>query len=116
MTVRPNVNRLNANPNDADPAVDQLDQLAHVVEQIGESVIVTTEAVDYLAQHLDTLSRQVEQQHQSIAVLADTVQILAENHQETLARLDQLVAVLRELAVEPVEMDRGESVESELRS
>jgi len=71
--------------------------LAGLVEQIGEAMLVTTETVEKLSNHLDGLSKQVQQQGYQIFALSDAVQTLAENHDAAIARMDQMVATLQGL-------------------
>lgn len=78
--------------------------LATLVQQIGEALLVTTETVEKLSNHLDEVSKQVQQQGYQIFALSDAVQTLAENHDAAIARMDQMVATLQGL-VKALEAD-----------
>jgi uncharacterized protein YoxC len=77
----------------------EVQNLAAIVEQIGEAVLATTETVDRLANRIDSLANQVQQQGYQIFALSDAVQTLAEVQDASLKRLDHLTAVLERLVV-----------------
>ncbi len=76
---------------------DQLDRLQAVVQQIGESVIATTDTVERLATRMDALAHQVQQQGYQIFALSDAIQTLAENHDGLMERLDRMTQSLQDL-------------------
>ncbi|MBF2003521.1 MAG: hypothetical protein IGS50_07270 [Synechococcales cyanobacterium C42_A2020_086] len=87
----------------------QSNHLDSIVLQIGEAVVATTETVDRLAAQVDALAAQVQQQGYQIFALSDAVQTLAENHDSTIARLEQLTNTLQQLvaAIEDPEKPQG---------
>ncbi|TVQ17375.1 MAG: hypothetical protein EA367_17875 [Leptolyngbya sp. DLM2.Bin15] len=75
----------------------RLDRLESIVQQIGESVIATSETVEQMATRVDTLAGQVQQQGYQIFALSDAIQTLAENQDVMLERLDRLTDSLQRL-------------------
>lgn len=75
----------------------RVDRLESIVQQIGESVIATTETVERMATRIDALANQVQQQGYQIFALSDAVQTLAENQDNMLERLDRLTDSLQRL-------------------
>lgn len=76
----------------------QSEELAGVVQQIGDAVLITTETVENVSNHLDVLTQQVQQQGYQILALSESIQTLAENQDAAIARLDKLTTVLETLA------------------
>lgn len=76
----------------------QSEELAGVVQQIGDAVLTTTETVENVSNHLDVLTQQVQQQGYQILALSESIQTLAENQDAAIARLDKLTTVLETLA------------------
>lgn len=72
-------------------------QLETLVQQIGESVLATTDTVEKLCQQMDALTKQVQQQGYQIFALSDAVQTLAENQDNALERLGHLTNALQRL-------------------
>jgi ABC-type transporter Mla subunit MlaD len=76
---------------------EQPNQLETLVQQIGETVLATTETVANLSEQMDSLVNQVQQQGYQIFALSDAVQTLAEAQEESLKRIDRLTDVLDRL-------------------
>lgn len=81
---------------------DQDNRLESVIEQIGETVLATTQTVENLAKRVDALAvqvqhqgHQVQQQGYQIFALSDAVQALAENHNKSELQLNQLTETLQ---------------------
>jgi ABC-type transporter Mla subunit MlaD len=77
----------------------QVENLAAIVEQIGEAVLITTETVEHLAERVDAVANQVQQQGYQIFALCDAIQTLGENQDSSLARFIQLTETLERLTV-----------------
>lgn len=76
----------------------QPDRLEIVVQQLGETVLVTTEIIEGLAERVDELSSQVQQQGYQLFALSDAVQTLSTNQDDTLDRLNRLTETLQRIA------------------
>lgn len=80
----------------------QLQRLESIVENMGKTVLATTETVERLAKRVDALAvqvqhqgHQVQQQGYQIFALSDAVQALAETHQESKTQLNRLTETLQ---------------------
>jgi len=73
------------------------DELASIVQQMGEAVLATTETVDRLAERMDGLANQVQQQGYQLFALSDAVQSIADTQAESFQRLDRLTNALERL-------------------
>lgn len=71
------------------------DRLESTVEQIAETVLAATDAIEQLADRLDELSSQVQQHGYEIFALSDAIQTLTANQSDTLTRLSELTETLR---------------------
>ncbi|KAM3100945.1 hypothetical protein ACKFKF_10765 [Phormidesmis sp. 146-12] len=69
-----------------------------IVQQLGETVLMTTETIESLAERVDDLSNQVEQQGYQLFALSDAVQTLSINQDDTLDRLNRLTETLQRIA------------------
>ncbi|KAM3094081.1 hypothetical protein ACKFKG_17805 [Phormidesmis sp. 146-35] len=69
-----------------------------IVQQLGETVLMTTETIESLAERVDDLSNQVEQQGYQLFALSDAVQTLSVNQDDTLDRLNRLTETLQRIA------------------
>ncbi len=82
----------------------RLQHLEALIEQMGQTLIATTETVESLALRLDTLTTQLEQQGQQIQqqgyqvfALSEAVQALVDNEGQSRAQVEQLTAALQSL-------------------
>ncbi|MGV0026739.1 hypothetical protein [Phormidesmis priestleyi] len=76
----------------------QPDRLEIVVQQLGETVLMTTEIIESLAERVDELSSQVQQHGYQLFALSDAVQTLSANQDDTLDRLSRLTETLQRIA------------------
>ncbi|KAM3105282.1 MULTISPECIES: hypothetical protein [unclassified Phormidesmis] len=76
----------------------QPNRMEFIVQQLGETVLMTTETIESLAERVDDLSNQVEQQGYQLFALSDAVQTLSVNQDDTLDRLNRLTETLQRIA------------------
>jgi len=76
----------------------QPDRIESLVQQLGETVLMTTETIESLADRVDDLSNQVQQQGYQLFALSDAVQTLSANQDDTLDRLNRLTETLQRIA------------------
>jgi ABC-type transporter Mla subunit MlaD len=76
----------------------QPDRMEIIVQQLGETVLMTTETIESLAERVDDLSNQVQQQGYQLFALSDAVQTLSANQDDTLDRLNRLTETLQGIA------------------
>lgn len=76
----------------------QPDRMESLVQQLGETVLMTTETIESLADRVDDLSNQVQQQGYQLFALSDAVQTLSANQDDTLDRLNRLTETLQRIA------------------
>ncbi len=76
----------------------QPDRMESLVQQLGETVLMTTETIESLADRVDDLSNQVQQQGYQLFALSDAVQTLSANQYDTLDRLNRLTETLQRIA------------------
>lgn len=84
----------------------RLSRLESIVEQIGETVLATTEIIEGLSERVDALAIQVQQQGQQVQqqgyqifALCDAVQTLAESQDDALERISHLTTALERLLI-----------------
>jgi len=82
----------------------RLQHLETLVEQMGQTLIATTETVETLAARLDTLTAQLQQQGEQIQqqgyqvfALSDAVQALVDNDGRSRVQIEQLTSALQSL-------------------
>ncbi|NJL02129.1 MAG: hypothetical protein HC838_00435 [Spirulinaceae cyanobacterium RM2_2_10] len=82
----------------------RLQHLEALVEQMGQTLIATTETMESLATRVDTLTAQLQQQGQQVQqqgyqifALSDAVQALVDNEGQSRAQIEQLTAALQSL-------------------
>ncbi len=83
------------------------DRLELTVEQIAETVLAATDAIEQLADRLDELSSQVQQQSYEIFALSDAMQTLTANQSDTLTRLAGLTETLQQMNASLKETDNS---------
>lgn len=76
----------------------QPDRLEIVVQELGETVLMTTEIIEGLTERVDELSSQVQQQGYQLFAISDAVQTLSANQDDTLDRLSRLTETLQRIA------------------
>ncbi len=91
-------------PSEATASAARVQHLEHLIEQMGRTLIATTETVESLATRVDTLTTQLQQQSQNVQqqgyqvfALSEAVQSLIDNEGESRAQLEQLTAALQSL-------------------
>lgn len=77
----------------------QSGRLEVVVQQLGETVLATTDTIESLADRVDDLANQIQQQGYQIFSLSNAVEVLASNQDDTLSRLKRLTETLQQIAV-----------------
>jgi chromosome segregation ATPase len=87
-------------------ALDASAQLNQTIQDIGETVLATTQVAEDIAVKLSSLTQQVQLQQgqiqaqgQQILALSQAIELIAQNHDDSSQQLTQLLAQLQSLTM-----------------